>query len=645
MDSVPSVERQQSAENVFESAPVVNVEETASKQESPHALEKAPADIVEERVGRIMNLLKNVNSQRPSSATSRSDLASVRPLTPMNTMSNSPSTSMMFHQPHTPPVDRTKIIRLECDLQEKSRMILAMKTEIVRLKDKFENDRREMQLEHSSKASLQRTHFETLIKRTQASLDKTLAEKEDIYAKFQSITEEFQKVEKKFKDKLQFMEESHAKELKRRKELWETAEKMKRERWLQERSKQIKEQTMKGFEPEIQRLISSHKTQIEKVEQESKACWHKEKQSLIKEHQAELEKYREKLADERRKAADEERELARQKYQRQAERDEIEQQQQKRKLTAQFAEEKDRLLVAWKEEKKVEIEAWRVKLEDAVRQLTEAKSSYVAETERLLRSHALEMTRLRHQLSQDGEEWKEKFAKHLQKEQAKKEEELVKKLISERDEEIDRVIKSLESETFSSSKDLNSEHHAEITKLQSEHKEEMRMLQTQLNSSIEKIMNYEEVIHREEQEVKGVRRDLIKLKTELDTKNSMIDEQKKELQRLRVQRSDMRNVIEKELERDTNSSQIKIKALEKALSDKSQALELAIKEGESKRSKILETKAQELERLEQHVQEALAQKEWENRQLADELDNVRQHNEQMQIILEEQRQKIVENIY
>jgi len=42
-------------------------------------------------------------------------------------------------------------------------------------------------------------------------------------------------------------------------------EKLKRERWMAEHGKKIKEMTVKGLEPEIQRLIAKHKAEVQKI--------------------------------------------------------------------------------------------------------------------------------------------------------------------------------------------------------------------------------------------------------------------------------------------------------------------------------------------------------------------------------------------
>jgi hypothetical protein len=44
--------------------------------------------------------------------------------------------------------------------------------------------------------------------------------------------------------------------LKKHKEGWATSEKIRRDAWMQEKTKEIKEMTVKGLEPEIHKLLA-----------------------------------------------------------------------------------------------------------------------------------------------------------------------------------------------------------------------------------------------------------------------------------------------------------------------------------------------------------------------------------------------------
>ena len=53
--------------------------------------------------------------------------------------------------------------------------------------------------------------------------------------------------------------------MKKQKEILEAAEKIRREKWIKEKTHEIKEITVKGLEPDIQKLIAKHKAEIKKI--------------------------------------------------------------------------------------------------------------------------------------------------------------------------------------------------------------------------------------------------------------------------------------------------------------------------------------------------------------------------------------------
>jgi len=52
------------------------------------------------------------------------------------------------------------------------------------------------------------------------------------------------------------LQQSHDRTIKTQKSVWETQEKVRRDKWFAEKSKSIKEATVKSLEPDIQRILS-----------------------------------------------------------------------------------------------------------------------------------------------------------------------------------------------------------------------------------------------------------------------------------------------------------------------------------------------------------------------------------------------------
>ena len=61
---------------------------------------------------------------------------------------------------------------------------------------------------------------------------------------------------------MQEIKDKYKKEIKNNKDAWMAAEKTRKERWVSEKTQEIKEMTLKGLEPEIDRIISRNKLEV-----------------------------------------------------------------------------------------------------------------------------------------------------------------------------------------------------------------------------------------------------------------------------------------------------------------------------------------------------------------------------------------------
>ena len=113
---------------------------------------------------------------------------------------------------------------------------------------------------------------------------KGLAERTDC------LTLELSNAERKFQETLKNQEQRHGAEIRRLKSLQDTSNKLKQEKWVDEKTKRIKEQTVRGLEPEIQRLLARHNAEIADLEAERERRLTSQEREL---HQRHLQHVRE----------------------------------------------------------------------------------------------------------------------------------------------------------------------------------------------------------------------------------------------------------------------------------------------------------------------------------------------------------------
>ena len=144
----------------------------------------------------------------------------------------------------------------QVELEDKSRTQVLLRNEIKRLREQLKEIESNSVKDLKSKLGLQRKEYEMVIKRHLSFIDKLLGEKEDLTKKCGDLADQVKGLENSFRDRILKMEESFKHELKQQKEMWQSSEKIKRDKWIAEKSKLIKETTIKGLEPEIQNMLA-----------------------------------------------------------------------------------------------------------------------------------------------------------------------------------------------------------------------------------------------------------------------------------------------------------------------------------------------------------------------------------------------------
>ena len=81
----------------------------------------------------------------------------------------------------------------------------------------------------------------------------------------ENLLKELKEKDKKFTLKINAMEDSHATEVHKIKQVSFAAERLRKEKWQAEESRRIKESTVKGLEPEIQKIIAKGKAELHKL--------------------------------------------------------------------------------------------------------------------------------------------------------------------------------------------------------------------------------------------------------------------------------------------------------------------------------------------------------------------------------------------
>ena len=86
------------------------------------------------------------------------------------------------------------------------------------------------------------------------------------------------------------------------------SEKIRRDTWMQDKSREIKEMTVKGLQPEIERLLSKHKKELQRMEEVNVHELQRQRNALAEAHERSMNESRERMLVERDRAVERERE-------------------------------------------------------------------------------------------------------------------------------------------------------------------------------------------------------------------------------------------------------------------------------------------------------------------------------------------------
>ncbi|XP_031821478.1 centrosomal protein of 131 kDa isoform X6 [Sarcophilus harrisii] len=340
----------------------------------------------------------------------------------------------------------SSMLRLKLEVEEKKQAMTLLQTALAQQRELTVRNVKETEKELNHQLRLQREQYEAAIQRHLAFIDQLIDDKKVLSEKCEAVVAELKQVDQKYTKRITQVQEQHELEIKKLKELMSATEKIRREKWINEKTKKIKEITVRGLEPEIQKLIAKHKQEIKKLKTLHEAELLQSDQRAAQRYVQQTEELREHLEREKEEQGRRERELARQRYEKHLEEEEQALQQQRRRLYSEVAEEKERLNQQAARQR-AELEQLKQQLEENSCVVTKAlREEYEKGREEQERRHQLDMKALKERLEVEKEAWE---ANYLKKEEAwllKRERELKDEVRKVRDKEIELVIQRLEAD-------------------------------------------------------------------------------------------------------------------------------------------------------------------------------------------------------
>ncbi|XP_038013120.1 centrosomal protein of 131 kDa isoform X3 [Motacilla alba alba] len=381
----------------------------------------------------------------------------------------------------------SSMMRLKLEVEEKKRAISLLQTALTQQRELTDRHVQQTEKELGQQLRLQREQYEAAIQRHLAFIDQLLDDKKVLSEKCEAVVAELKQVDHKYGQKITQMQEQHelvwrtlgpfCEEIKKLKELMSATEKVRREKWIEEKTKKIKEITVKGLEPEIQKLVAKHREDIRQLKllHEAELLQSDERAALRYGRQA--QELRGLLEREKEEQSQRERERARQRCEQQLEQEEQALELQRRRLYAEVAEEKERLSQQAARQR-AEAEELRRQLEANSSALTRAlRDEYAKEKEEQERRHQAELKVLKDQLELEKQAWEANYVKKEEAWLLSRERELREEMRKERDKEIELVIQRLEADTSLAKEECERAAESRIKRIRDKYELELQELE------------------------------------------------------------------------------------------------------------------------------------------------------------------------
>ncbi|XP_026078194.1 centrosomal protein of 131 kDa-like isoform X2 [Carassius auratus] len=519
------------------------------------------------------------------------------------------------------------MMRLKLELDEKKRTVNMLQTALAQQRELTIRHVKETEKELNHTFQLQKQQYEATIQRHLTFIDQLIDDKKSLSERCEEVVGELKQVDQKYTKKIAQMQEQHEMEIKKLKELMSATEKIRREKWIDEKTKKIKEITVKGLEPEIQKLISKHKQELKKLRVLHEAELLQADERAAQRYVRQTEELRQQLERERDEQCQRERELAKQRFEKQQQEEENALQHQRRRLYKEVSEEKERItqLAA---RQHAELEDLRKQLEKnsslAARALREELEKSREEQDR---RHQAEIKALKETLEVEKQTWEENYMKKEDAWLLSRERELKEEIRRGRDQEIELAIQRLEQDIRGAREECERVADNRIKRVREKYEAELRDLERSERAALQRQQEMREK-HSE-------------MEAELLQQHSRLREREQEISNLTQARDKLSD------ERRCLAEVIRQEFAERLVETEKENRRMKMEVAEAKArlrfevERVTREKEEELAEVHQRVKSAILKKEETVNNLRKQHEAAVKRSDHLESLLEQQRKELL----
>lgn len=339
-----------------------------------------------------------------------------------------------------------RIVKLSLRANELSNAIQLSKEHVSNVRNDKAKTLRLEKLNGQGRLKEQKKHYEEIVARHQTFIEQLIKDKAALCEKVSQIT-------RRLDSQNQAWEHRMKTEVERAKEQALAGEKIRREKWVRDNTKKIKELTVKGLELEINKMSTNHKQEIEAMKRQHHLDILKAVDDTKEKFDKTEKSIRECYADEREQAIERERKAIKERFEKQMEDERKSAEQQRLRMVHDFESEKDRLYAEMRE-KEHQFEMKKEELMNEKMELLEdTKETFKEKLKQRDSKHQMELSKITEQFETDFKIWKRESETKMKLRETERENSIREQYRLERDRQIDAIVAKVDAESIKSQQD------------------------------------------------------------------------------------------------------------------------------------------------------------------------------------------------
>ncbi|EDW47156.1 GM20578 [Drosophila sechellia] len=415
-----------------------------------------------------------------------------------------------------------RVVALSLRANELANAIHMSKEHVFQLRGEKQKSLRAEKSTAAAKLRDQKKHYEEVVTRHQGFIEQLLKDKGSLCEKVAALTRRLESQNQAWEHRLET-------ELARTKETTMAGEKIRRERWVRENTKKIKELTVKGLEAEINKMNCDHQREVTELKRTHQMQLLDALEEARTKHEQIETSIRESCAQDREAIIEKERTAIRERFERQLEEEQRAQAEQRQKLTEEFAAERDRLQTELRQRDNDHQARRQEALREQEQELEQAKFEMQERMAKQEEKYQNRINTIEQQYQADFELWKTEHENKTKLAQAEKENAIRQHYRAERDRQLDELVVRMEADALQHSE----EHEQKMNRLKEKYEKDLVLAENVEKSLREKYAETRGKLAEADAQVRNSQAEVKQLHLELSHSKKMCGDIIMERDRLR----------------------------------------------------------------------------------------------------------------